>query len=540
MKILALGSGFKVLSIEELCLARGIELSAYVEPEPENRTVPHHGLHASVGRYMAALFPDFIIRILTLSHAIFRRFVQLFRNRILARFGLGRPTLQGPVVPLLSERTQVGRVIRLSEVPQEDFDFIVIAHPDYERFRYELLRMGISRGKILSLVSAKEKCLKKLGPVKFLLRRKNQVVTGQRRRYYKTLPVERKVMEDIRSPVPLHRQFPLVEELVKSCKLALKSGQDVLPPYRTGSNWAYFIQSTRPNFGKLLDGNCVPELTEALNGCLRNWLTEGFGGEAAFRAFRSTPYEKSLNNLISFYEIWAHNSGEEADFSKLCMPPIGNPWGFMVEGALVSGYCFMCHYRAAFASRLLRSISKRPVAAEIGGGMGLLAYYLISSNENMTYVCFDLPECLFVASYYLSMAFPHKRILYFHEESMSIDNTILDNYDIILMPNYMLPKLGSLSVDMFLNTISLSEMDYDTILEYILQIERTTKHYFYHENLADFDFSYKNYPVDFFPSPNGFEEIMTAPSRWPCFSFTSQEHKYLEILYQRVTGAVPT
>lgn len=118
----------------------------------------------------------------------------------------------------------------------------------------------------------------------------------------------------------------------------------------------------------------------------------------------------------------------------------------------------------------------------------------------------------------------------------NIDRKVLDSYDIILMPNFMLPRLESLSVDFSINTISFSEMDYETIQEYLRQIDRTCRNYFYQENLADFNFHYKNYPVDFFPIPESFQEILTAPCRWPCFSLNSPVHIYVERLYQRSTG----
>jgi hypothetical protein len=39
--------------------------------------------------------------------------------------------------------------------------------------------------------------------------------------------------------------------------------------------------------------------------------------------------------------------------------------------------------------------------------------------------------------------------------------------------------------------------------------------------------------VDFFGKMETFEEIMVAPSRWPCFAFNSEDHIYVEELYRR-------
>jgi hypothetical protein len=105
-----------------------------------------------------------------------------------------------------------------------------------------------------------------------------------------------------------------------------------------------------------------------------------------------------------------------------------------------------------------------------------------------------------------------------------------------MMPNLIPPKWRCWIVDLFVNTISLSEMDYETIVEYMSQIARTCREYFYHENLAHFHFSYRNYPCRFFPIPEVFDEVMTSASRWPFFSFNSEEHHYLEALYKRRSG----
>jgi len=165
--------------------------------------------------------------------------------------------------------------------------------------------------------------------------------------------------------------------------------------------------------------------------------------------------------------------------------------------------------------------------------VGLFCYFLMKRMNRPVYIDFDLPENLLVESYFLSMAFPEKRILYYRGSDQAITRQTLADYDIILMPNFMLPALEDQSVDLFINTISFSEMEYATIAEYLKQIERTCRKYFYHENLADFNFSYKSYPVDLFPIPETFREIMTAASRWPHFSFTSRDHSYVESLYVR-------
>jgi hypothetical protein len=60
---------------------------------------------------------------------------------------------------------------------------------------------------------------------------------------------------------------------------------------------------------------------------------------------------------------------------------------------------------------------------------------------------------------------------------------MIEEYDILLLPHYALEQLDDLSVDLFHNAISLSEMSPETISEYVKQVQRTTRRYFYHVNI---------------------------------------------------------
>ena len=166
----------------------------------------------------------------------------------------------------------------------------------------------------------------------------------------------------------------------------------------------------------------------------------------------------------------------------LSVPMIGNPWGYMVNGNLIIPTACSHYYYALHVKNLLRNI-KNPIIGEIGGGFGGFAYFLLSANKNLKYINFDLPEVLLIAQYYLMNIFPEKKILLYGEKENSINkDELIKSYDIILMPNFVLPEICDNAIDLFINTHSLSEMDYDTCEEYIKQICRVTKKYFFHEN----------------------------------------------------------
>ncbi len=522
MKILGCGTGFNTTSLVEVCLERGITISACVDMIDDN---------AGGGSPHKVKRPMF--RILKRIYDSLDGPAQALCRRLADHTGIAAKLSPIPENYLFPERLEGLRVIPLTEVPQEDFDYIVIAHPVYEQFRSKFVAMGVRKTKILSLVRNSERTLKKLGPVKFFLGRTKKLVDGQPKREYDLIKVDGISTDHVPSVISETEQYPLVGMLIDACNTALKDTAEASSPYRHGSNWLAYLKMTRGDLWDLLALRRVTELTGLLNNCLRNRLTEGmYGGATAFSHWTGVDYATQIERMKACYTAWAYTIHEDPDVEELGMPRIGNPYGLTLDGAIVNANCFYNHYRSVFASRLVKGM-ERPVIAEIGGGVGLFGYYLLKRNPSICYMDFDLPENLFVASYYLSMAFPDKRILYYEGAEKDLTAEVLGGYDIVLMPNLMLQRLADRTVDMFVNTISLSEMDYETIVEYLKQVQRCTKKYFYQENLADFNFSYKSYPADFFPNLDGFVELMTGPSRWPHFAFTSSEHKYTETLYER-------
>ena len=519
-KILACGTGFDTVGIEEICLERGVDIVAFVEKDGAKDIANNKGtsrLYKTMKLMLDAcnLPGDLICRKIGRTCGI-----------------AGLVAQQTPTTYLFPERLKGKRVISPSAVPNESFDYIVIAHPSYESLRRSFASMGVSRKSILSLSVGRGRCLRKLGPQRFVLVPQNIGSGELPQRAYKSFPLKGKAIGQVPLNMSEETHLLLVAKLIDACDLAIRKSADVPDCYKAGFNWYHYLRATRGSFLESVQQRRVEELGELLRNCLRNHLTEGiFGGDAEFQSHRLTSEKSLWRDLKPYFKVWLHSLGHEADVEALGMPPVGNPYGLRIGDGIVHANSFMNQYRSTLACRLTRTI-KRPVFGEIGGGLGLFAYYLLTQRQEAVYIDFDLPQNLFVASYYLSMAFPDKRIMYFDGKDDDITEDVLGRYDIILMPNYMLPNLSDASVDFFINTISFSEMDFETISEYLKQIARICKGYFYQENLADFNFSYKNFPVDLLPKPDGFRELITVPSRWPCFSLTSPAHTYVEQLYQ--------
>lgn len=347
----------------------------------------------------------------------------------------------------------------------------------------------------------------------------------------KQLRIEGKFTDDIPAPISLEQQRSMIENLLQAYLLAASQMTTVPEQYRIGSNWGGFLKSTRKEFYRAVDEQNVDELSLLLNNFCRNCMSTGIlGGEPGFLHFKNVPMS---NDFIHDFNAWKYSVGQVDACKNLAMAPVGNPYGYNVSGLLISNNCFYNDYRASFCSRLLDQI-QHSIVAEIGGGYGGFAYSLLKRDGVKTYLNFDIPENLIVSSYHLSLAFPEKRIL-LYEKGVTLDPETIRKYDIILMPNFMLPELADLSVDLFVNTISFSEMEYSTIAAYFNQIERICKRFFYHENLAHAPRDYKGYPASVFPALKGFSNLTVSPSRWAHFDLYSAQHIYMEHLLMRTS-----
>lgn len=342
--------------------------------------------------------------------------------------------------------------------------------------------------------------------------------------------VRGKVVRDVPSPLPREAARRIVAGLLAAYRRAQKDAQTAPPAYQAGANWNDVLARSRGALYETARDGDVERLTDLLGNFCRNALSCSIlGGEAAFRSFAAHPVQESWvqHNL----DVWMALIDGQAALEDAALPPIGNPYGYDVEGCLIDWNAFVNHGRAHRCLHFLED-EAHPVIAEIGGGFGGFAYHLLRRNRPLTYIDFDLPENLLIASYYLAMAFPEKRILLYDTPAMSLDPSSLRHYDAVLLPNFMLPALGDGSVSCGVNTISFSEMDYETIDEYFSQIDRIVSRYFYHENLSCHP-EYQGFPSAVFPALPHFRQVFASFSPWQGLDAYALGHSYLERLFLR-------
>jgi putative sugar O-methyltransferase len=121
--------------------------------------------------------------------------------------------------------------------------------------------------------------------------------------------------------------------------------------------------------------------------------------------------------------------------------------------------------------------NKRNVVVDIGSGYGgldrLLSYYV----PNACFILIDLPETLLLTSYFIEQNFPNKRMALLSDIIDRLDefHLLVEEYDFIIVPPYVVEKIPNESVDLVLNSASLGFMDRDYVHYYMGYIARMLK-----------------------------------------------------------------
>lgn len=311
----------------------------------------------------------------------------------------------------------------------------------------------------------------------------------------------------------------LVGRLVDSY-LAAKAQQPSSGPYAVAVEWKASLDKEWVRPRAMIDSGNLAGFADFLANFFRNEALSGFwGGDRMFERFVSDGWVTRTiraGMMDRNIEIWREYF-PDTPFSELAAPPIGNPWGHCVDGYLVYEPACAYHLLAAQFAKLLQGVHS-PVVMEIGGGFGGLAWHLLKQMPHLKYIGFDLPENALLQTYYVSCAFPDARLLTYSEGMGRIDEATIQNHDIIILPNFMLPQVAAGSVDLVVNVRSLSEMPSDTVAEYLRQIDRISRRFFFHDNI------YKErldglhgIPSVRFPAMSNFVELFSVESRWPAF-----------------------
>lgn len=255
-------------------------------------------------------------------------------------------------------------------------------------------------------------------------------------------------------------------------------------------------------------------------------LTGFWGGSRMYRGFREADYfqcRELAAQMASHLRTLQHNyPGITA--GDLTCPDVGSPWGWLVRGsdgtASLVPQPFPEYYHHARVISNLVSGSSRPIVVEIGGGFGGLAYMLKRHAPHIRYIGFDLPENALLQHYYLQRALPEQRHIICPRTDADLMGDLFDEeWDTLIAPNYLIPEIPDQAVDISVNFRSLSEMNSDTISEYLNHISRFTREFFFHENLVtERTDGLHGIPANLYPELKDFRLLMRSRSRWARYS----------------------
>ena len=172
-----------------------------------------------------------------------------------------------------------------------------------------------------------------------------------------------------------------------------------------------------------------------------------------------------LADTLHRVDHWKRMLPRNYSVQKLAGPTIGNPFGVMVEGTLVRAGAEYQHYCALEVQELFED--NAATVAEIGGGYGGMAYYLLRDCPGVKYLDFDVSESIALTSYFLMRCFPSRRFLLYGEEDLC--EQTLEKADVVLLPAFALQKIP-LRVQVTFSSHAMSELGKPAQEEYAAQV----------------------------------------------------------------------
>ncbi len=251
--------------------------------------------------------------------------------------------------------------------------------------------------------------------------------------------------------------------------------------------------------------------------------------------FRNNHLSEGLDDHYSpqeqkkIYESLVSEVGEEYVRSNLTDLNIGNsPDCFRVDGLVVDGgQNVHIKWLYELENAVFKHADIRTVC-EIGGGYGSFAQKICAKHK-CVYIMIYLPEANLMSRYYLSRHFPILKFLLCNEiEGKNISRKDIEKYDFIIIPPWY--KLADdVRVDLFINTRSMMEMNFNVIKRYFKIIQHHISEGGYFFNINRYCKNSVGYPIKFskYPYDNYWEVIVSKPSWW-------QEESIHEIITRRI------
>jgi hypothetical protein len=283
-----------------------------------------------------------------------------------------------------------------------------------------------------------------------------------------------------------HDDRPILERIIRAYQKAKADQSNAGQAFNVSNEWRpIYERHLGPVMNALQSGN-VLALERMYQNFYRDPCSTGLIGLPINipNLFSGAPIKQKFREYIVCdvrhrYYLWKKRTGAKYPPTALSAPIVGNPYGYTVDGVFIRGGADYQHYYAQAIAGLANS-RQQVVVVELGGGFGGLGFYLARDNHQLTYIDFDLPEAIALASYYLIRSLPGVSIRLYGEFELS--KASLATPGIMLLPSFEILKMPAKSVALAFNSYSLAEMSPATIHVYLDEICRITKGYLLHVN----------------------------------------------------------
>jgi hypothetical protein len=183
-------------------------------------------------------------------------------------------------------------------------------------------------------------------------------------------------------------------------------------------------------------------------------------------------YSLMREDMLYRIGYWRRETGDKYPISALSGPEVGCPFGIRLDGVFVAAGS---EYQHACADRVQSVLVTGSTVAELGGGFGHMAYFLLGMDRSLTYIGFDVPESLALCAYYLGQARPDKRLLLYGETYSWRD--CISAADVLLMPASEMIYLPDASVDVTFSSHLLADLQPVCLETYAREMARFTNGY---------------------------------------------------------------
>lgn len=270
----------------------------------------------------------------------------------------------------------------------------------------------------------------------------------------------------------------LLERICAAYVRAVKQQQFAPEIYKASEWWQQVRQGNLGPVAQALLARDINALRRMYRNFYRDPCSSGllgvpFGMSKAYFGGTIKDFHRRfyLSQVLYRFDYWKAQTQNRFVLRDLAGPGIGNPFGVLIEGTHINVGAEYAHYCAHRIDSLLHS--KVATVAEIGGGFGGMAYYLLRDRPKVTYLDFDVPESIALTSYYLIKAFPKLKFLLYGEGQLTAD--AISQADVVLLPLFELDAMRTGSVDLTFSSHAMSDISSEAMVEYLRQIDRMTR-----------------------------------------------------------------